>query len=235
MTRRNFTYDWLLFDADNTLFDFTNAARIAFSAVLGRMKCTELDDTYWNIYRVANHEVWTEFESGKITALALRSERFRRFLKRSGLSGDSLVMSNYFLEQLVVATKLLQGVPQLLDALAPHYGLMIITNGLHEVQRPRIQHTGLSAWFEHIVVSDEIDVKKPQPEFFDYAFQQIGQPDRARVLVIGDSLSSDVAGGANYGLHTCWFNPERQPNPTSLRPTYQIQSLQELSGLLLHH
>jgi HAD superfamily hydrolase (TIGR01509 family) len=118
------------------------------------------------------------------------------------------------LQWLGTAGGLVEGARELLDDLHGDVRLGLITNGYSEVQRPRLTHFDLSHYFEAVVVSSEIGHAKPSAAFFDHAFTALGSPDPATVLVVGDSLSSDIAGGRNAGTVTCWFNPAGKPVPT---------------------
>ena len=106
--------------------------------------------------------------------------------------------------------------------------MALVTNGLKVVQRPRIAKSQTGHYFQAIVVSEEIGASKPGRTFFDYTFQQIGHPPKSEVLIVGDSLNSDIQGGNNFGIDTCWYNPAKKYNESAIKPTFEIQSLQHL-------
>ena len=110
--------------------------------------------------------------------------------------------------------------------------MLLLTNGLTDVQRPRFKASTIGHYFEDWVISEEVGVAKPDPRIFDIAFQRLGGPDRREVLIIGDSLTSDMAGGVAYGIDTCWYNPTGRAADPGLAITYQIQDLDQLPGLL---
>lgn len=110
--------------------------------------------------------------------------------------------------------------------------IAIITNGIKRTQLNRIGRSSLAHSFEHIIISEDTGFSKPHIGIFDYAFDKLNMMDKAKVLIVGDSLTSDIQGGMNYGIDTCWFNPRRKPNETSVKPTYEIQQLSELLQLL---
>jgi FMN phosphatase YigB (HAD superfamily) len=112
------------------------------------------------------------------------------------------------------------------------FRLALITNGLHDVQRPRLENSPIRDFFEMVAISEEIGAAKPDPRFFDYVLQKIGNPSRSDVLVIGDSLTSDIQGGMNAGLDTCWYNPSGIPADPRFKPTYEIQTYSQLVDLL---
>ena len=122
------------------------------------------------------------------------------------------------------------GVLMVLDQLAERAKLALVTNGLGSVQRARLSRLGISDRFAAIVISGEVGVSKPHPQIFDIAFQRLGHPDRTRALMIGDSLSSDMAGASRYGIATCWYNRDGAPRPDSV--AHEIRSLAELPSLI---
>ena len=153
-------YNWLFFDADNTLFDFNRTSKLAFVAMLADAGI-DLQPDYYPVYQKINHQVWQEFEQGQIDGKELRYRRFALFLEAIQKQGDALKLNEYYLNNLIEHTHLLEGAAQMLLDLRKQYQLAIITNGLREVQRPRLRHSGLTELFEVIVVSDEIGVAKP--------------------------------------------------------------------------
>lgn len=225
-------YNWLLFDADNTLFDFDRSAEQAFAQALEIMKIGHQPD-YFKLYKEISDSCWRKFEDGLMTADELRRERFHLFFLEIQAQYDPLEANACYLKELANQALLLDGARSLLERLRRHnFRMSIITNGLKEVQRPRLAKAALDQYFDVIVVSDEIGHSKPDEAFFEYTFQQLGRPDKERMLVIGDNLNSDIRGGQNFGLKTCWFNPLQQKNTTDVQPNYEIQHLRELEPLL---
>lgn len=225
-------YEWLLFDLDNTLLDFDRAAFTAFYETLATFDIV-VQPHFYRLYKKVNAKVWYAYENKKITTEALRYKRFELFLKEINSEGQPVQMSETYLSNLVKHSILLDGARELLDDLKPNYNLGIITNGLKEVQRPRLTLTKITNYFEVIIVSDEIGMAKPQFDYFDYTFAQMNRPAKAEVLVIGDSLNSDIQGGINYGLDTCWYNPNKLQNKSSFQPIYEINQLSNLKNYLL--
>ncbi len=225
-------YPWILFDADDTLFDFKRSARHALAQTLEDHKI-EASETHFQIYETINHEVWLAFERLEITATELRKIRFERFLEVIGEYRDPLELNRYYLNLLSKTRFMLDGAIELVESLhQKKYRMGLITNGLKEVQRPRIAQAKMDKYFEVIVVSDEIGVSKPHKGFFEYTYIEMGRPDKTEVIVVGDSLNSDIQGGINFGVDTCWFNPRGATNLTDHQPTYQIQKLDELWEIL---
>lgn len=225
-------YQWLLFDADGTLFDFPQAETLALSAALASFGLS-MQPRYFDIYRDINRRVWQAFEQGKITTLTLRQQRSHDFLAAIGADISPQQFTETYLHHLGQQNMLLEGAEEVIQALSAVYELMLITNGLKEVQRARWATSSLRPYFADIVISDEIGAAKPDKRIFDTAFTRMNNPSRVQVLMIGDSLSADIQGGIDYGLDTCWLNPQGKPAPNHLPITYEIQNLRELLAILL--
>ncbi len=224
-------YRWLLFDADGTLFDYDRAETTALDNTF-RLFGLEILPEHHAVYRRVNARLWREFEEGKVSALQLRVQRFAELLAECSLAVDPEQMSPAYLIQLSRVSVLLPGAEEVVRQLAASYQLALITNGLKEVQRPRLEGSVIAEYFQVVAISDEMGVAKPDPRYFDMLFGWIGQPPRAEVLVIGDNPGADILGGLNYGLDTCWYNPaRRRPNP-AIPARYEISRLEELLDLL---
>ena len=223
----------LLFDADNTLIDFSNASKVAFWQTFEDYEYPCSSDLYAT-YQSINHQVWTDFEQGKITAERLRIKRFADFFEAVGFAPTlPKDFNKQYLENLVSKSENYDGVKEMLDGLQPHYRMSIITNGLKEVQRPRLRKLNLTHYFDSIIVSDEIGFAKPDERYFEIAFHSIDNPPpRENTLVIGDNLKSDILGGIRYGLKTCWLNASGKANDTDIRPDFEIRQILELPDVL---
>jgi 2-haloacid dehalogenase len=224
-------YDWIFFDADGTLFDY-DAAEAA--ALEGAFEVCDIpfEPSIGPLYSEINAGIWREFELGELDQSELKTLRFDRLFAKVGLSADAAVFSGHYLEILGRQTTLLAGAEAFLRSSPERLHLLLITNGLAEVQVPRFAASTISDCFEEIVISGEIGLAKPDPAIFDFAFERIGRPAKDRVLMVGDNLGSDILGGANYGLDTCWYNPAGTLNGHGVEPTYEIRELREILDLL---
>jgi 2-haloacid dehalogenase len=221
-------YDWIFFDADGTLFDYDAAEAAALEGAFGAcgLPCgSEIGPLYSEI----NAGMWRDFELGKISQQDLKTARFDRLFDALGLTADAEEFSRSYLAILGAQTALLEGAERLVRSLVGKVRLLLITNGLAEVQVPRFAESSIRDCFSEIVISGEIGLAKPDPAIFDFAFDRIDRPAKNRVLMIGDNLGSDILGGANYGLDTCWFNPAGMLNGHGVEPTYEIR---EFHGIL---
>ena len=222
-------YTWLLFDADDTLFDFPKSSANALQWTLEQCGLPfepEFTTLYWRF----NQQVWEEFERGEITSQELRVKRFRLFFDETRLNGDPQMASPLYLRNMALGVDLLDGAEEVVRALEGRYRLALVTNGLADVQRSRLEGSALRDCFEKVFISEEMDAVKPSRAYFDAVFREIGQPPKESVLIIGDSLTSDMRGGLDYGIDTCWYNPKGKT--TELPVTYKISHLKELVSLL---
>ncbi len=226
-------YYCVLFDADNTLLDFDAAESKALAETLVTYGI-EPDAQTVQTYREINSELWKQLEKGQIRRDKLMSERFTRFLKAIDAAGNGAEMNRFYLEQLSTHPDLMSGnVLEVMGELSEVATLAIVTNGFDKVQSRRVQESGLNSYLEDVFVSEKLDSEKPNRKIFDAALRSLGVENREHVLVVGDSLSSDIQGGINAGLDTCWFNPNHAENPGKVCPTYEIASLEELYPLVM--
>jgi YjjG family noncanonical pyrimidine nucleotidase len=224
-------YTWLLFDADGTLFDYDKAEMQALRQTFeqfGHAYQTE----YLALYRPINQKLWVELEQGTITQAALQVRRFELLLQSLGIQGDGSAFGTCYLQNLAGAWALMDGAEEMIRALHPAYRLMIVTNGLKDVQRPRLNASPIGKYFDDVVISEEVGAAKPSRAFFDVAFARMGNPPKREVLLIGDSLSADIRGGIDYGIDTCWFNPAHLPRPAGWDIRYEISVLGQFIILL---
>ena len=224
-------YEWLLFDLDNTLLDFNASEHFALTKVLDQVGVI-FQPEHLTVYEKINRACWDAFEKGTLPQSAINETRFSQFLQALGLHNeDSFEVGNYYLDQLSEKAVFMEGAQDLLETQYQKHKLGIVTNGLKQVQRPKLVKAGLTHYFKIIVVSDEIGVSKPQVGFFDYAFREMASPPKEKVLIIGDSINSDIKGGINYGIDTCWYNPLKKENQSEIQPVYEINSLTQLKTL----
>ena len=162
----------------------------------------------------------------------VRAKRFELLLEEIERDGDVDRMADDFVVGFAMHGDLYPGALELLEELSQRVSLGLITNGLSEVQRPRIDRLGIEHYLDAIVVSAEVGVTKPGSAIFDIAFERLGHPPKDEVLMVGDSLSSDIKGGANYGVDTCWYNPNGKTSGPADRITYEITRIDELPALL---
>ncbi|HOX11551.1 MAG TPA: YjjG family noncanonical pyrimidine nucleotidase [Spirochaetia bacterium] len=224
-------YDTVFIDADDTLFDYPRAEERAFSRTCVRFGLSDTPELR-AAYRRINREQWKLLERGGTDQATLRVERFRLLFEETGDRLDPAAVGGAYVEELSQGADLLPGAREICGYLAERYLLAIVTNGLADVQRSRLALSGLGDLVAALVISEEAGTSKPDPRIFEYACGRVGRTDRGRMLMVGDSLESDIRGGTAFGIDTCWYNPRGMENPTELRPTYEIRYLAELRSIL---
>ncbi len=224
-------YTTVLFDADDTLLDFHKAERTALQQVLlffGVTPTEEMMDRYSEI----NAGLWHAFERGEVTKEDIKNERYRRLFAEYGVGQglDTRKVNDRYLEYLSEGGFLLPGAEKLCRALKKAgFRLYIITNGVPHTQQQRLTRSGLLPLISGVFVSEAVGAQKPFKPFFDHVLAKIAEPDPKRVLVVGDSLGSDIQGAVNAGLDCVWFNPKRQANDRGLPVTKEVRSFAELA------
>ena len=227
-------YKVLLFDADDTLFDFKKTEEFALEDALRKIGIDYRRDYHLSHYKDINSKIWKELEEGRIALKKLKTERFKRYFHRLGVEFDHMDFANIYMDSLGEGSFLFDDAKRIVEELSQSTRMAIITNGLSKVQDKRIRGSIISHHFEEIIVSEEVDIIKPDPEIFQLTMEKINHRDKSSVLMIGDSLVSDIQGGINYGIDTCWYNPQAKENNRGITPTYEVRSLKELKELILN-
>ena len=228
-------YTHLFFDADGTLFDFNTSERKALEKSVRKL-CNRWEPELATLYHQQTKRTWIELEQKLITLERLKTLRFERFKAVSGLNFDIAQMSKVYLDFLSQADDLFPGTVELLESLYKKHTLVLATNGITSVQRGRIAATNTEKYFKAIVISEEIGAAKPDPAFFQTASAKAGNPPKAKVLMIGDSLTSDIQGAINYGIDSCLLVPPHKEVP-ELRagtpvPKYIVRNFDQLKEIL---
>lgn len=224
-------YKTLLFDIDDTLLDFSSAENEALHRLFaenGLGLTIEIE----NHYKEINRGLWSAFERGEVSREDVVNTRFERLFNAYGKNTDSKRLGMRYQQFLAENHDLIEGASELINSLASDFDLYIVTNGVSKTQYKRLHESGLYPFFKDIFVSEDTGYQKPMKEYFDYVFSHITSLDQSSTLIIGDSLSSDIKGGLNAGIHTCWFNPDQKVNYTQEQPVYEIKHLAELHRIL---
>ena len=230
-TQNRLRYDWVLFDADGTLFDYDRAESVALNRAFVQIGA-RLGSDCLPSYRRINQALWTDLEAGRTTLAILKVRRFELLLSELGVSHSAAEFSDIYLRALADCPELIDGAAEALRALPRHCRAAIVTNGLTAVQRRRVQQSVIAPFIADLIISEEIGCAKPARQFFEIALSRIGNPPKHRILVVGDGWHSDMRGAVEFGLDACWFNPQRVPRSTDLSVTYEISSLGDLSAIL---
>jgi YjjG family noncanonical pyrimidine nucleotidase len=224
-------YPWLWFDADGTLFDYNLAEVTALRKTFESLSLA-FEDGYLDMYRDINHGLWQALERQEIAQDVLRVRRFELLLEKLSLDGSPDEMSTAYVEQLGLCTDLMDGAYEVLQTFHKTSRIAIVTNGLQAVQRSRLQLSKIRDFISEIIISEEVGAAKPHVAFFSVAAARTGSPPKSDVLIIGDSLTSDIQGGVDYGIDTCWYNPTSEPRPDHLSIAYEIRQLSQLLEII---
>lgn len=225
-------YPYLLFDADDTLFDFSQASARAFSIMC---RAHDIPDTpeVRQLYHEINEVLWTAFDQGEVTKEYVTLERYVRFLRALGLERDPAQCNRDYLTALGQVVFPLPHAEEVCRTLAERgHRLYIVTNAVASVQRSRLRNCPFGHLFAGAFISEEAGASKPSRAYYDYVRTQLPAITAENTLVIGDSLSTDIQGANNAGLSCCWFNPKGKPRPTGLRIDYEIRDLRGLLDIV---
>lgn len=225
-------YPYLLFDVDDTLFDFPKSSSQAFDILCDLHQIPNTPET-WSLYHTINMELWTAFDRREITQEQVLMGRFHRFLGELGLDRDPEQCNQDYLTALGEAVYPLPWSEEVCRELVRRgHKLYIITNAVASVQRSRLKLCSFGNLFSGLFISEEVGAAKPDTAYYHYVFSKVPELTHENCLVIGDSLTSDIAGANNAGLPCCWFNPKGKPSVPELRIDYEIRDLRELLNIV---
>lgn len=233
-------YEDIFFDLDHTLWDYESSARQTLLDLYQRYDLSskvaldknELCESFFKI----NEGLWDKYNKGEVSKYVLRTQRFRMVFEAIGvelkLFGENEIsqFNKDYLYECPQKPNLIDGAIDLLESLSNIYELHIITNGFVEVQATKMEKSGLSQYFLHVITSEGARAKKPHGKIFDYAMKQTGA-NVASSIMIGDNLSTDIKGARDYGLDQIFYNPEDilHDNPV----THEVNKLKEIKAILL--
>ena len=223
--------EFVFLDLDDTILDFHAAERIALAKTLSHFG-VEPTAAVVERYHIINRQHWERLERGELTRAQVQEGRFRVLFAELGREADPVAITRNYEKNLGIGHYFLPGALEAVQALSRHHRLFLASNGTASVQHSRLTSAGLYPYFEKVFISQEIGYNKPSKEFFEACFAKIRGFDRARAIMVGDSLTSDILGGIRAGMKTCWINPAHEPPRADIRPDYEIESLSQLPALL---
>ena len=221
-------YQWILFDADETLFHFDAFAGLQL--MFSRHNYL-FDREEYDYYQSINVPLWQQYQQGEISAKQLQVNRFTPWAEKLNTSASAL-NSGFMLAMADVCTPL-PGAAELVHALKGRANLGIITNGFTELQQRRLERTGFADVFDTLVISEQVGVAKPHIDIFNHAFSLMGHPPKQHILMVGDNPHADIQGGINAGIDTCWLNRHGAARPEGITPHIEVNSLSQLQQWLL--
>ena len=219
--------EFLFLDLDDTILDFHKAEKIAITKTLGEFGLT-VNDEILATYSAINKAHWERLERGELTREEVLTQRFAVTFRHFGMEVDCVACARAYEKNLSVGHYFLPGAEEAVDILSKQYRLFLASNGTASVQKGRLTSANLYRFFEKVFVSQEIGYNKPAREYFEGCFAQIPGFDPKKAMIVGDSLTSDILGGINAGMATCWVNSTGMPGRDDIQPDYEIQSLAQL-------
>ncbi len=225
-------YHCLLFDVDGTLLDFNAAEQAALAQVLAYYGFDEKPGITERYHEI-NNALWAKLERGEIKQDKLVVQRFETLLREFSLEADAAEVNDRYLSFLAGRADVYEGAHEILEELAEVATLAVVTNGVERVQRNRMAQAGLEKYFDGVFVSSKVGASKPSRKIFEAALKSLGVENRAKVLMIGDSLKADILGAKNAGLASCWCNVQHQPVPEDVPATHVIEQLDELMRIVM--
>ena len=222
---------YILFDVDDTLLDFGKAEAAAIRKTFERIGIPVTEELIRR-YSEINAQQWARFEKGEITREKLLTERFDILFSELGINVPSEMAQASYEYLLGIGHYFVDGAEELLEALKDKYELYIVSNGNASVQDRRLKSAGIIPYFKDIFISERVGFNKPSAEFFEACFKRIPGFEKDKAIIVGDRLSSDILGGINAGVKTCWFNPNGEAPDPDIPADYEIKHLSELPALL---
>ncbi len=223
-------YTTLFLDLDNTLLDFNMAEAVAIEKVLKKHNLPSDDNTI-KTYSNINLEFWKRYERGEIPREAIFEGRFKKLLEVLGEERDTSAISKDYFQELSEGYFKIDGAIEILTYLKEKgYYLCATTNGISFTQKKRIKNSGLEPYFDEVFISEDTLYKKPQREYFEFVIKNIPEKNKRNILIIGDSQSSDILGGINSQIDTCWYNPDA--DKPDFKNRFEIRKLSELKNIL---
>lgn len=222
---------YIFLDIDGTLLDFEVYEHAAFQAACDTHHIS-YTNAWYHRYHDINLALWKQHELGLIKREELIYTRFSKLFAEMEVQVDAHSFEHKYQEALAQGCHYVDGAIEILEYLEKKYELYIVTNGIAVTQHKKITSAGIDRYVKSIFISEELGAQKPKKEFFDACFAQINDISKEEVMIIGDSLSSDIKGGNNAGIKTCWFNPKHEVNDTDIKVDKEIHLLSELKGIL---
>lgn len=217
----------ILWDNDNTLMDFEYSLHKALKACFEAFDLS-INDQIIARYEEINSAYWKRLERGEITKAQLLDGRFIDLFGELGYQVDVAAFRKLFQVELGSYYSYLDNSIEICKKLHGNVKQYIVTNGVEETQIRKIKAAGFYELMEEIFISGVIGYEKPRKEFFDYCLKQIEEKDPDKILIVGDSLTSDIAGGNHAGIRTCWYNPKGKTAGEEYVIDYEIQNLEQI-------
>ena len=224
-------FEFLFLDLDDTILDFQKAEALALSKTLQSFGL-EPTDAVLKRYHLINKAHWEALERKELTREQVLVGRFQVLFEEMGISVEPVSVARAYENNLSIGHYFLPGAEEAVESLSKKYKLFLASNGTAKVQAGRLKSANISRFFQEIFVSQELGANKPSLEYFEKCFARIPGFDKTKAIIVGDSLTSDILGGQNAGIATCWVNPHHKAGREDIRVDYEIEALSQLEALL---
>lgn len=222
-------YQYLLLDLDNTVLDFDAAELSCFKQLLNHYQL-EFNQQRLDNYRKINHQLWASLEREEITKEQLFQQRFRLFFKEEGLAINGIEAEEIFRLSLNKAAHLLPNTKVVLTELKNRgKKIYAATNGVYETQMKRLAKANILSFFDGLFISEIVGYEKPSEHFFNHCMLHLPTTDINQVLMVGDSVGSDINGANNFGIDSCYLNRKKL---VCNQATYNISELKMLLDIV---
>ncbi len=223
----------VLWDVDGTLLDFNAAEKAAILSLFSEFGLGSCTDEMIARYSKINVRYWERLERKELSKPDILVGRFRDFFSEYGIDSSlAEPFNDKYQVRLGDTIVFRDNSYDIVSSLQGHVKQYVVSNGTILAQTKKLKNSGLGALMDGVFLSEEVGVEKPDSKFFDCVFSSISETDKARILIVGDSLTSDIQGGVNAGICTCWYNPSKKPLKGDLHLDYEISDLHEIYGIL---
>ena len=223
----------ILWDVDGTLLNFLAAEKAAIQMLFREFQLGECTDEMIARYSAINRRYWEKLERGEITKAQVLIGRFQEFFISEGLDASVAESFNEIYQiRLGDTIVFCDESDRILSSLKNNFRQFAVSNGTVKAQTRKLQRSGLEKVFDEIFLSEQIGAEKPSPLFFEKVLESIGPVNKEEILIVGDSLTSDMKGGNNIGIKTCWYNPGHIVNKTDVHVDWEIEDLHEIYRIL---
>lgn len=227
----------ILFDIDNTLLSFDEYVKDTMKKGFEKFEIGIYKDEMFGVFSQINTGLWHSLEKGELTFEELKKNRWNMIFECLGITADGEAFEKYFRERLFESAIPEDGAIELLKYLSDKYILCAASNGPYLQQVNRLKICGMLPYFSDMFISEEIGSQKPSESFFRTCINRLNLKTKEEILpcqimMVGDSLSSDMAGGIGVGMKTCFYNPDLKPIPRDMKIDYCVSSLDEIKNIL---
>ena len=227
------SYNCVLLDFDETLVSFSQSEKISLTKVYNKYNIPVTEENL-QFYHTENDRLWRDFEKGKIKKKDIEKNRFQKVVSQFKLTGvTSDQMNRDYVNHLKNSAILLDGAIEFLEDIEDYTTIAIVTNGIDSVQQNRLKLSRVIDFADGVFTSEKVGYNKPDKRIFFNALKTLGIENNKKVLVVGDNLQSDIKGGINAGLDTCWVNFNNEENTTNIQPTYTALDFTQLKMIIL--